>query len=410
MSRRSWISVTLLFFSLISVNLALAANLKLSPTGGYYQVGDNVTVTAQIVSPEESTNAIYGVINFPTNKLQVTSISKTGSVVNLWVQEPTYSNSTGQITFEGAILNPGFTGEAGRIITINFKAKNAGQVSVSFSDGSILANDGQGTNILKKLTPSSFTIAAKEAIEKIEPLTTEETGEKKDTSTKKTKTITTTTITEADSVDNLGPSFEINRIESLVPNRASFVFSGSDSSGISYYEFQLDNAAVLKVADDGTNIYNTPALSVGDHILLATAIDKVGNRTKRQLNFAISLPIANSLWVDWGGTIITVLSIAVPIIALIIALIIILMLGGGKVLDLKRKLRREVREVEDKMHEAFDLIRDDLQTQVAAIEKAKTKRKLTTLEKKLFKTIKGDLTETEKYLKREIQDIEKEIN
>jgi len=103
-------------------------------------------------------NGAQGTISFPADKLSVTSVSKSGSVVSLWTQEPSFSNSAGTINFEGIVLNPGFTGSAGKMISINFKTKAAGGAVVSFSSGSILANDGKGTSILAGFGNARFNI------------------------------------------------------------------------------------------------------------------------------------------------------------------------------------------------------------------------------------------------------------
>ena len=103
-------------------------------------------------------NAASGVVSFPQDKLQVVSLSKSGSIFNLWVQEPSFFNGTGTISFEGIVLNPGFMGSAGKIITVNFRAKSSGNVSLSFSSGSVLANDGKGTNILTGMSGGNYNI------------------------------------------------------------------------------------------------------------------------------------------------------------------------------------------------------------------------------------------------------------
>ncbi|PIY71246.1 hypothetical protein COY88_01350, partial [Candidatus Roizmanbacteria bacterium CG_4_10_14_0_8_um_filter_35_28] len=84
--------------------------------------------------------------------------SKTGSIFILWVQEPSFLNSVGTINFEGIVLNPGFTGAAGKIITTNFKVKAAGVATLNFSSGSVLANDGKGTNILANMNSGTYTL------------------------------------------------------------------------------------------------------------------------------------------------------------------------------------------------------------------------------------------------------------
>lgn len=153
------ISVSLAFLfsaSLVSPIMAQAANLYFSPSSGEYDVGKTFSVNVYVSSADQSMNAASGVISFPQDKLEVTSLSKTGSILTLWVQEPSFSNSAGTVNFEGIVFNPGFTGVGGKVLTINFKVKAAGAVPLNFSSGSVLANDGKGTNILANLGSAQF--------------------------------------------------------------------------------------------------------------------------------------------------------------------------------------------------------------------------------------------------------------
>ncbi len=136
---------------------AASASLYLSPSARSYDLGATFAVTVY-VSTDESMNAAAGTISFPSDKLQVVSLSKTGSIFSLWAQEPTFSNSAGTVTFEGVVLNPGFSGSAGKILIITFRAKAAGDALVRFSSGSVLANDGQGTNIISGMGSAQYTI------------------------------------------------------------------------------------------------------------------------------------------------------------------------------------------------------------------------------------------------------------
>jgi hypothetical protein len=79
--------------------------------------------------------------------------------MSLWVQEPSFSNTSGTVNFEGIVLNPGFIGSSGKIINIVFKAKASGVASLSFFSASVLANDGKGTNILTSSGNANFTIS-----------------------------------------------------------------------------------------------------------------------------------------------------------------------------------------------------------------------------------------------------------
>lgn len=135
-----------------------AANLFFSPASGSQKVGQVFSTSVFVSSSDQAMNASSGTISFPSDKLEVVSISKNSSIFNLWPQEPSYSNTNGTINFEGIVLNPGFTGPAGNIISIQFKVKNTGNAGLSFSSGSILANDGLGTNILSSLGKANFSL------------------------------------------------------------------------------------------------------------------------------------------------------------------------------------------------------------------------------------------------------------
>lgn len=135
---------------------AEAADLAIFPSEGSYAVGENFSIEMYVKSPDQVMNAASGVLSFPKDKLEIVSLSKTGSITSLWVQEPSFSNQEGNVSFEGIVLNPGYIGASGKILTIVFKAKAAGLASVIFSSGSVLANDGNGTNILKNLNEGQF--------------------------------------------------------------------------------------------------------------------------------------------------------------------------------------------------------------------------------------------------------------
>lgn len=139
---------------------AHAASLNFSPPSGSYGVGSTFSVNVNVESSDQAMNAASGVVSFPWDKLEVVSVSKQGSIFSLWPAEPSFSNSQGTVSFEGIVLNPGYTGVNGKILTITFRARSAGQANLSFSSGSVLANDGTGTNILNGLRVAVFTLTS----------------------------------------------------------------------------------------------------------------------------------------------------------------------------------------------------------------------------------------------------------
>jgi hypothetical protein len=142
----------------ISVQGLYAANITLSPTFGTYEVGKTFSVSILLSNNQGAINGISSAIIYSNDTLELTSISKAGSILSIWAEEPTFSNATGRASFEGVVLNPGFSGAQGKILTLNFKTKKIGDGSVTLTSGSVLANDGNATNVLGTLGSASFTV------------------------------------------------------------------------------------------------------------------------------------------------------------------------------------------------------------------------------------------------------------
>lgn len=145
------------------ISNASAATLSLSPSFENKSVGQTFNVSVLVNAQNQAVNAMSGTIIFPADKLEVVGISKTGTIINVWISEPTFSNQAGEINFEGIALNPGYSGAAGKIVTISFKSKDIGLAKTFFSAGSVLANDGTGTNVLTEMSGSEFNILKSEA-------------------------------------------------------------------------------------------------------------------------------------------------------------------------------------------------------------------------------------------------------
>lgn len=142
-----------------SASYVEAASLSLSPGSGTYAPGATFTVRLSVNSAGASINAADGTIKFDPSQLNVVSATRSGSIFNLWVTEPTFSNTAGTVTFSGG-LPSGYTGNGGNIMSVTFKAKGSGTSKVTIAGASVLANDGQGTNVLSSSGNASFSIQA----------------------------------------------------------------------------------------------------------------------------------------------------------------------------------------------------------------------------------------------------------
>lgn len=148
----------ILIFAFFIYSRAEAASLYFSPSSGSYVVDQTFSIAIYVSSDNQSINAIESEINFPADKLEVESLSKNNSILNFWVEQPFFSNNEGKIKFSGVALNPGFIGNAGKVLTLNFKVKSSGIANLKFNSAAVLANDGLGTNVLNNTSGAQFNL------------------------------------------------------------------------------------------------------------------------------------------------------------------------------------------------------------------------------------------------------------
>jgi len=136
-----------------------AASLSVSPATGVYQSGTTFTVQVAVNTQGKKINAADGTLSFNPRELQVVSVTRGASIFNLWTSEPAFSNSAGTVVFSGGSPT-GYTGSFGNVMTVTFRTIGSGTSRVSLTNGSVLAADGQGTNILTSMNGGNYTISA----------------------------------------------------------------------------------------------------------------------------------------------------------------------------------------------------------------------------------------------------------
>lgn len=347
--------IALIFFFLIFLSgtapFAHSASLSFSPSSGTQQVGKNFSVNFNVNTQGVAMNASSGTISFPTSLLEVVSVSKTGSIFSLWVQEPTFSNTNGTIDFEGVVLNPGFTGSAGKLLTVTFRPKAEGTATVTFNQGLVLANDGSGTNIVTTLSSANFVVGPSVTQVPVTPtqsslVITSSTHPDEDAwynltsatfdwtipggaletrlligrNENSTPSVTynppigTKTIDELGegtyyfsvqhrtsagwssvsrfrlNIDTTAPvSFEIKEDEETQAPSASFETDDLDS-GFSHYELIIADGEPIRIDERVVSSYALPVEYAGIQTVLVTAYDKAGNSTESSLEIDFGTP------------------------------------------------------------------------------------------------------------------------
>lgn len=267
----------LVVFSLFFAKHVEAASLSLMPTSSSVSVGNIVSIKVVVNTNGKYINNGEAAILFPTDLLEVVSISKNSSIFSLWVEEPIFSNYTGKISFNGGVPTPGFIGNNGTIASITFKAKKVGTASVIFGDSAIRENDGLGTDILTVKNPGIVQIGAVKEIE-IPP-----------------KDIQKNEIDENLIVKSFTPSVRFKDIQGIIELSDKKSFSSAD-----YYTIQLDGNTNYKVKKDQLINYEyyLPVLNEGGHDVVIVSFDKTGKYTEHVLAFMSPSIMATNLSID----------------------------------------------------------------------------------------------------------------
>ena len=288
---------------LVSTLVASAATINFSPRTGAYNVGSTFSIKVYVASSDQAMNAVSGVVSFPNDILSVTSISKSGSIISLWAQEPTYSNSGGTVNFEGVVMTPGFMGGSGNIITINFKAKTTGDVALAFSSGAVLANDGLGTNIMTTTGSAAFTIVP--GVPAPETPVTPTKKPKETTVTPSILPVATSTleapvITQYPKEVQSAEIFAIKGIASVPDTQVQLSIQNANNDIKNYFSMTgKDNTFTFFINDIfNEGLYTVSAQLVSDNGTKSSSSEKVNFAVKQPVFFKIgswSMSIAGTL-------------------------------------------------------------------------------------------------------------------
>lgn len=309
--------------------------LFLSPSSGNYKVGDSFSVLVNLDTGGESINASTGHINFDNSKLQVVSLTYAQSVFSIWTEIPAFSNQAGTISFSGGVPSPGYTGSSGTVLRIIFKAKSYGQAPVNFLSGSILANDGKGTNIADGLRGAFFTLTSPFA-----PVSDEEVTPKKNPTLKEAeKAISAPIVTkwprqldEGDTLTMEGLGYPLTKISVIIQKDSEEWVNGYTFSGF-----------------DGKFIFTHPnKVEVGYYTIWARNIAEDGNQS------GLSDPVITSVvalaYIKVGDL---VLYYDTVIIILLVLLILFLLFWILSFFYVRKRKRRKV-ETEKKALESLN--------------------------------------------------------
>jgi len=129
----------------------------------------------------------------------------------------------------------------------------------------------------------------------------------------------------------------------------------------------------------------------------------VKSNPSEEVTVLVSPPVffrIGALAIDYLTTII-VLSV------LLIALIFGALLAWQKIKEKRKKMKKEINEADKALRKTFEALKEETEEQIAKLD---GKAGLSTKEKKIYNDLKEALTISEKFIGKEIRDIEKELD
>ena len=205
-------------------------------------------------------------------------------------------------------------------------------------------------------------------------------------------------ITDYPKVVDSWESFVVNG--TTYPNAQVVIWmQARDSNPISH---------IIQSGGDGKFSFSlAEKIAEGKYKLWAEVIDERGARSNPtdKLSTEIQKP---AFW-RMGLMAINVLSIIIPLIALVFLLAFGLWFSWHKFMQMRKRVRKEVGEAEEVLSKSFDALRKSVASRLNTLEKTGKKRKLTAAEARLVRQLKKDLNAAEKSVRKEIKDIAKQV-
>lgn len=381
-----------LFFPLFTF---AQGTIFISPADGIYEVGELFSVLINANTGSQPINAGTAQINFDNQRLEVQDIGYSRSIFNLWTEEPKFSNVAGTIRFSGGLPNPGFVGSSGSMLRVTFKGISAGQASVIFTSGSLLANDGQGTNILDSLKGGLFTIITKKS----------SVEEKSETKLEEKKP----EVTEGDGRSFAPP--EITQWPQRLEEGSFMTIKGLGypKARVLLYvqrgsETPIENE--ILALDDGRFFftYEKP-IETGLYRIWAKNVSQDGAVSPS--SEVITIEVVKPLFLRIGSMAFDYVSIIVTLVILIILLVVLVLRIILQVRKWQKRQGKEIHEAEEMVHESFDKLKTGIRNYVRYLLKGRTEQGIKKRENAMGDEFESGLSKIEKEIEKEIEDIKK---
>ena len=370
---------------------ASAATLYITPSTGAYRIGDLFSVLINVNTSGAAINAASGQLNFDNSKFEVSNLGYSSSVFTLWTQEPTFSNAAGSVTFSGGLPSPGFTGPSGAILRVTFKPKASGQATVNFVSGSVLANDGKGTNILNSFSGGIFNVLP--ALQPAETPAAKTTKPAAETGVAQ-RPIEAPLIIDYPNTIEAGQNITIRGL-TLPVSRVSVAFE----KGVE----EVIREETFSGADGRFSITFSESAESGLYRVWARVITNDGLISPQ--SDIVTIEVTQPLFFRVGNVALNYASIIVTLLALILFGTLMIIYGWWRIRSWQKRQGAEISEAETALRESFEAIKTGLRRYVRHLADTKSPQAIKKKGEEAEDVLEEDLKEIERGVEKEIEDI-----
>lgn len=175
-------------------------------------------------------------------------------------------------------------------------------------------------------------------------------------------------------------------------------------TGLSSSQDAMKTYEVQSTANGEFTFIPDGRFSLGVYELTAVAIDQYGAQS--DVSDAIRIAVQQPGYVKIGTFLVSLLSVIIPLVALVALLVLGTWFLITKLRLLRKKVTKEAREATAMLGAEFGKISAQLKTQKASLESSRKTGKLTKAEAELFETIDTALVDAQKRVQKEITDVE----
>ncbi len=177
------------------------------------------------------------------------------------------------------------------------------------------------------------------------------------------------------------------------PHTKAVIFMQSEGKDVVIY--------TAMTADDGTFTVSPETINSSG---LTTVWSQLvfSDTVKSPISEKTFLKVSDTGLVRTTSVLSYILSVIIPVLALIIVLGFILYMAWHKFFGLKRKVRRDMQNTAEDIHNAMVLLKEELAAQLEILERTKADRALNKKEEKIFKALQDNVDKVDIFINKKL--------